>query len=54
MLLSMLPLTDPCRSSLTCQSTVASPTGEISPFCALFTDEEFIEYNYYGTLDKYA
>ncbi|KAF1345076.1 histidine phosphatase superfamily [Delphinella strobiligena] len=33
--------------------TVASPTGEISPFCALFTDEEFAEYNYYGTLDKY-
>jgi len=26
---------------------------ELSPFCYLFTKEEFAEYEYYGDLDKY-
>jgi len=34
-------------------NTVASPTGEISPFCSLFTESEWHSYNYYQTLGKY-
>ncbi|KAK5172046.1 uncharacterized protein LTR77_003683 [Saxophila tyrrhenica] len=34
-------------------NTVASPTGELSPFCNLFTEEEWHQYNYYETLDKW-
>lgn len=34
--------------------TVASPRGSsISPFCFLFTEEEWHAYNYYQSLDKY-
>jgi hypothetical protein len=34
-------------------STVASSGGEISPFCSLFTESEWHQYNYYETLNKY-
>lgn len=34
-------------------NTVASPNGTISPFCHLFTEEEFHQYSYYETLNKY-
>lgn len=35
-------------------NTVASPGGNIiSPFCYLFTEEEWHSYNYYQTLDKF-
>lgn len=34
-------------------NTVASPIGEISPFCHLFAKEEWHQYNYYETLDKW-
>ncbi|KAG9234958.1 histidine phosphatase superfamily [Amylocarpus encephaloides] len=34
-------------------NTVASPTGEISPFCALFTEIEWNQYDYYQSLGKY-
>ncbi|KAF2212148.1 hypothetical protein CERZMDRAFT_67834 [Cercospora zeae-maydis SCOH1-5] len=34
-------------------NTVASPNGTISPFCDLFTEEEWHQYNYYETLNKY-
>lgn len=34
-------------------NTVASPVGQISAFCALFTVTEWHEYNYYETLGKY-
>lgn len=33
--------------------TVASPTGQISPFCNLFTDEEWKDYDYLQSLGKY-
>ncbi|KAI6898844.1 hypothetical protein D0869_07479 [Hortaea werneckii] len=33
--------------------TVANPTGAISQFCDLFTEQEWHQYNYYETLDKY-
>ena len=33
--------------------TVASSTGQISDFCALFTEEEWDKYNYYQTLGKW-
>ncbi|RMX92965.1 hypothetical protein D0867_14376 [Hortaea werneckii] len=33
--------------------TVANPTGAISRFCDLFTEQEWHQYNYYETLDKY-
>lgn len=33
--------------------TVASSSGAISPFCALFTDTEWQDYGYYETLNKY-
>lgn len=33
--------------------TVASPTGAISPFCALFTEAEWHQYGYYETLNKW-
>ncbi|KAF2483929.1 histidine phosphatase superfamily [Neohortaea acidophila] len=33
--------------------TVASPTGKISRICDLFTTEEWRQYNYYGSLDKW-
>lgn len=33
--------------------TVANPTGQISPFCALFTEEEWSSYNYFQSLGKY-
>ena len=33
--------------------TVASPLGEISPFCSLFTAEEWRQYDYYQSLGKY-
>lgn len=34
-------------------NTVASPTGELSPFCTLFTEEEWQGYNYFQSLGKY-
>ncbi|KAK1817934.1 hypothetical protein LTR12_007686 [Friedmanniomyces endolithicus] len=34
-------------------NTVASPNGTISGFCALFTEEEWHQYGYYQTLNKY-
>jgi hypothetical protein len=34
-------------------NTVASPRGKLSPFCNLFTEHEWHEYNYYETLDKW-
>jgi len=34
-------------------NTVASITGQISPFCDLFTDEEWRSYDYYESLGKY-
>jgi hypothetical protein len=34
-------------------NTVASDTGAISPFCSLFSEEEWHQYNYYETLNKY-
>lgn len=34
-------------------NTVASPTGEISDFCNLFTNTEWQQYDYYQTLGKY-
>jgi hypothetical protein len=33
--------------------TVASPKGTPSPFCALFTEDEWKRYDYYQTLGKY-
>lgn len=33
--------------------TVASPTGQISPFCALFTIAEWRSYDYFQTLGKF-
>jgi hypothetical protein len=34
-------------------NTIASPTGQISPFCALFSLAEWQQYDYYETLGKY-
>ncbi|KAI9696186.1 MAG: hypothetical protein M1820_008254 [Bogoriella megaspora] len=34
-------------------NTVASPIGAISPFCDLFTESEWQDYDYYETLGKY-
>ncbi|USW48704.1 Putative histidine phosphatase superfamily, clade-2, histidine acid phosphatase active [Septoria linicola] len=34
-------------------NTVASPSGAISSFCDLFTENEWHQYNYYQTLNKY-
>jgi len=34
-------------------NTVASPTGTVSAFCALFTENEWHQYGYYETLNKY-
>jgi hypothetical protein len=34
-------------------NTVADPQGEISPFCALFSEAEWHSYNYYESLGKY-
>lgn len=34
-------------------NTVASPIGDISPFCALFSQAEWHQYNHYQSLDKY-
>ena len=34
-------------------NTVASPTGVISPFCALFSATEWHQYDYYQSLGKY-
>lgn len=34
-------------------NTVASPTGTISPFCALFSTTEWEQYAYYETLNKF-
>lgn len=34
-------------------NTVASPFGEISPFCNLFTPDEWRQYDYYQSLGKY-
>ncbi|KAK0883290.1 hypothetical protein LTR87_003032 [Friedmanniomyces endolithicus] len=34
-------------------NTVASPNGTIPGFCALFTEEEWHQYGYYQTLNKY-
>lgn len=34
-------------------NTVASPNGAISDFCALFTEQEWHQYSYYQTLNKY-
>jgi hypothetical protein len=33
--------------------TVASPLGTISPFCKLFTHDDWVNYDYYQTLGKY-
>lgn len=33
--------------------TVASPTGQISPFCNLFSEDEWASYNYFQSLGKY-
>ena len=33
--------------------TVNSPTGMVSPFCALFTTEEWAQYDYYQSVSKY-
>jgi len=33
--------------------TVNSPTGEVSPFCTLFTQDEWASYDYYQSLNKY-
>lgn len=33
--------------------TVASAQGHISPFCGLFTEDEWVSYDYYQTLGKY-
>ena len=33
--------------------TVASATGQLSPFCDLFREEEWVSYDYYQTLSKY-
>jgi hypothetical protein len=33
--------------------TVAASGGAISPFCSLFTESEWHQYNYYETLNKY-
>ena len=33
--------------------TVHSPTGKLSPFCNLFTEKEWQEYDYYQSLGKY-
>ncbi|KAI4130350.1 MAG: hypothetical protein LQ338_001785 [Usnochroma carphineum] len=33
--------------------TVASPVGAVSPFCGLFTEDEWHHYDYYQTLGKY-
>ena len=34
-------------------NTVASVTGQISPFCGLFTEAEWHQYDYYESLGKY-
>lgn len=34
-------------------NTVASPTGALSPFCALFSQAEWGQYNHYQSLGKY-
>ena len=34
-------------------NTVASPTGDLSPFCALFSQAEWQQYNHYQSLGKY-
>lgn len=34
-------------------NTVASPTGALSPFCALFSQAEWLQYNHYQSLGKY-
>ena len=34
-------------------NTVASPTGAVSPFCALFSTAEWHQYDYYQSLGKY-
>ena len=34
-------------------STIASKTGQISPFCSLFTEAEWHQYDYYESLGKY-
>ena len=33
--------------------TVNSPTGAVSPFCSLFTTEEWVQYDYYQSISKY-
>jgi hypothetical protein len=33
--------------------TVHSPVGKLSPFCGLFTEKEWHEYDYYQSLGKY-
>ena len=34
-------------------NTIASIAGEVSPFCGLFTESEWHQYDYYETLGKY-
>ena len=34
-------------------NTIASPTGKISPFCDLFMEDEWHQYDYYESLGKY-
>ncbi|KAK3701696.1 hypothetical protein LTR37_015349 [Vermiconidia calcicola] len=34
-------------------NVLAAPTGKISPFCALFTEEEWHQYGYYESLGKW-
>ncbi|KAF2009092.1 acid phosphatase [Aaosphaeria arxii CBS 175.79] len=33
--------------------TLASPTAQVSPFCRLFTEDEWHQYDYYESLGKY-
>ncbi|KAF1998383.1 acid phosphatase [Amniculicola lignicola CBS 123094] len=45
---SIISLMDLCPFS-----TVAHPNGKVSPFCDLFTEEEWHEYDYYQSLGKW-
>lgn len=49
-----LTLTDTINMMDLCPfDTVASDVGTISPFCSLFTQQEWSNYGYYETLNKY-
>ncbi|KAF2874025.1 histidine phosphatase superfamily [Massariosphaeria phaeospora] len=45
---SMIYLMDMCPFD-----TLASPTAKVSPFCHLFTEQEWHQYDYYESLGKY-